>query len=142
MKKTTHLVILLLLSSYYTFSQADTITTDQLDSNEPTMARFSNYETGIATKTNVFPIHLESDKNIVGVSFNRTSAFVFNATSNDESRMHVGNATKNSSNQLTYTTSSHTILVKDNRTKFRYYKNAGNYFVEFILGTNLHNYFC
>ncbi len=135
MKKTTHLVIVLLLSSYYTFSQAGMDTTNplnQLDSTDLTIG-LSNYGTDIVTETDVFPMKLESARDIVEKSFNDTRAFMFTSASDYANRIHTDDAlvSKNA-----------TLARTDNRTKFRYYKNAGNYFVEFILGTNLHLYFC
>ncbi|TGV01193.1 hypothetical protein [Flavivirga rizhaonensis] len=131
MKKTTHLVILL-LSSYYSFSLVGIDTTNPKDQLDLTNAniRVSNYETSIGAETEVYLLSLENDSDIIETSFEDTN----------QHELQYRNPVSNSQPK---TASDRVILTRDkHKTKFWYYKNAGNDFVEFILGTNLHSYFC
>lgn len=140
MKKTTHLIILL-LSSYYSFSQTGVNTTNlqaQLGLTDPNI-RLSNYETGI----DVYLISLESGKDIIENSFNNTCSLLFNSTPNGGSRIYTKNALmfENSFKKLIQPVYNNTLVKIDNRTRFWYYKNIENDFVEFIFGINTDPYY-
>ncbi|WP_303318116.1 hypothetical protein Q4Q34_11725 [Flavivirga abyssicola] len=131
MKKTTHLVILL-LSSYYSYSLVGIDTTNpqnQLDLTN-TKIGFSNYETSVDAETEVYLLSLRNDSDIIKTSF-------------DDRNQHELQYRNPVSNSQLKTANNRVVLTRDkHKTKFQYYKNAGNYFVELILGTNLHSYFC
>ncbi len=131
MKKTTHLVVLL-LSSYYSFSLAGTNTANSLNQNYLTSenVKFSNYEPNIGAETEVYLLSLENDSDIIETSFD------------DTNRHELQYRKPVSTSQLKTTSDRTTLTHAKHKTKFRSYKNAGNGFVEFILGTNLHFYFC